>query len=208
MIVICLCTDVIGSMGMVYEDEESDLMKRKPRNAAVDHLISLNAVLKIILQTGLIQSIIAFFMYFYTMHQYGVDTNELLFAFEKWDADGDFAGIGLDARKNALTYAQTGFFVSLVMTQTINLFTVRTRFQSFFTQKFRPSLIIIALSQISIVAFLCYMEPIRPYLETQAAAWYHFVFPLIIGISIFIVDEFKKFLVRTYPNTCLAKLVW
>jgi sodium/potassium-transporting ATPase subunit alpha len=208
MIAICLGTDIIGSMGMVYEYQESDLMKRKPRNAAVDHLISFSAVMKIYFQTGLIQSTIAFFMYFYTMHQSGIDTSQLLFAYEKWDANEIFAGVDLDTRKDALSFAQTGYFVALVMTQIINLFTVRTRYQSFFKQKFRSSLIFIALGEIAIVVFLCFTAPLRPYLETHIAAWYHFVFPLLMGLSIFFVDEFKKLMIRKYPNTFLAKLVW
>jgi sodium/potassium-transporting ATPase subunit alpha len=208
MIAICLGTDIIGSLGMVYEHQESDLMKRKPRNAAVDHLISYETVLKIFFQTGLIQSTIAFFMYFFTMFEYGIDINQLLFAFEKWQTAGDFAGANLQTRTEALRQAQTGYFVALVMTQIINLFTVRTRYQSFFKQKFRASLILIAIGEISIVIFLCFTTPLYTYLGTSYANWFHFVFPLIMGLSIFVVDEFKKLLVRKFPQTSLVKLAW
>lgn len=36
MLVICLMTDILGSVGMVHEYLESDIMKSKPRDASVN----------------------------------------------------------------------------------------------------------------------------------------------------------------------------
>ncbi len=317
MMAICVGTDVIGSLGMVYEYEESDLMKRKPRNAATDHLASLPFVLKVYIQTGIIQSIIAFFMFFYTMNEQGVNTSHLIFAFEKFNledqysnmyfngtydgslvgyrfingtygngswsacftkgqsenyingsyntstfkfiknitngtlgnitfadsifsayfnglytngtgfsdklisgtfANGSFTasinngtyiesvfGKNLADRNAALRISQTGFFVSLVMCQIINLFAVRTRFQSFFRHKFRPALILFALAEVSVVLLLCFI-PAHDFLETSNAEWYQFVIPFLMGLSIFFIDEFKLFLIRKFPNSWVSKL--
>lgn len=208
MVIICLGTDAIGSIGIIYEYPESDLMKRKPRNSSVDHLISLSAILKIYIQTGMMQSIIAFFMYFYTMSSYNVDISQLLFAYGSWNSNGTYAGVSLAVRNEALSYSQTGFFVALVMTQLINLLTVRTRFQSGFKQRFRPSLFLFMAAEMLIVVLFCYIKPLQPFLGSTNAHWYHFVFPVILGSAIFIIDEFKKFLVRKYPHSCLINLVW
>ena len=37
-LVICLITDVFGALGMVHELPETDIMKRKPRNASSGEL--------------------------------------------------------------------------------------------------------------------------------------------------------------------------
>lgn len=154
------------------------------------------------------QSSIAFFMYFYTMSSYNVDISQLLFAYGKWNQNGTYAGVSLSVRNEALTYSQTGFFVALVMTQLINLLTVRTRFQSFFKQHFRHSLLLFMAGEFLIVILFCYIKPLQPLLGSTNAYWYHFAFPLLLGSSIFIIDELKKFLVRKYPKTCLVNLVW
>ena len=208
MLVICLITDILGSVGMVYEYPESDIMKRKPRNASVDRLISFTGILKVYIQIGLLQSIIAFFMYFYTMAQYGVDGTQLLGAFENWTNNGTFAGVDLNTRNEALTVASTAFFVSLVMTQLINLLTVRTTYQSFFKQKFRPTLLLFMLGEIIVVVLFCYIPPLQPYFQTANVNWYNFAYPLGMGLSIFIVDEIKKLLFRRYPNSCVKYFIF
>jgi sodium/potassium-transporting ATPase subunit alpha len=208
MLVICLMTDILGSVGMIYEYPESDIMKRKPRDASVDRLVSFKGILKIYIQIGVIQSIIAFFMYFYTMKEYGIDGTQLVGAFEKWSNNGTFAGADLDTRNNALKAASTAFFVSLVMTQLINILTVRTTYQSIFKQRFRPALLLFMLGEVVVVVLFCYIPTFQPYFQTVNMNWYNFVFPIGLGLSIIIVDEIKKLLFRKYPNSFLRHLIF
>ena len=44
MIALCISTDVLGSVAMVFEPPEMDLMRRKPRNPK-KHLIDLKILL-------------------------------------------------------------------------------------------------------------------------------------------------------------------
>ena len=193
---------------MVYELPENDIMKRKPRNVSVDRLISFKGVLKIYLQIGVFESIIAFFIYYYTMSIYGIECSKLIGAFEKWDLDYMYAGVDLKRRNEALTVASTGFFASLVITQLINLCTVRTTYQSFFKQKIRPRFILFMLAEIIIVILYCYIPPFQPYFQSANLNWYHFVFPLAMGLSIFIIDEIKKLLFRKYPNSFIKHFIF
>ena len=193
---------------MVYEYPEIDIMKHKPRNAASDRLISFKGVLKIYLQIGVFESVIAFFMYFYTMSIYGIDCYKLIGAYEKWDLEGEYAGADLITRKKALTVASTGFFASLVITQLINLITVRTTYQSLFRQRFRPRFIIFMLAELIIVILYSYIPPFQSYLQSANLNWYHFIIPLAMGLSIFIIDEIKKLLFRKYPNSLIKHFIF
>jgi hypothetical protein len=114
-------------------------------------------------------------------------------------------GKNLNDRNKALRVGQTGFFASLVMCQIINLFTVRTRCQSFFKHRFRPSLILNALAEVSVVVLLCFL-PAHDFLQTSNAEWYQFVLPFCMGLSIFVVDEIKLLVIRSFPNTWVSKL--
>ena len=78
-------------------------------------LVSFTTVLKIYLQIGVFESVIAFFMYFYTMSTFNINNAELINAFEKWNLNGTIAGVDLDTRNQALTVASTAFFTLLVI---------------------------------------------------------------------------------------------
>ena len=171
-------------------------------------LVSFTTVLKIYLQIGVFESVIAFFMYFYTMSTFNIDGKQLLFAFENWNKNSTYAGVSLNTRNKALNVASTAFFASLVMTQLINLLTVRTTHQSFFKQRFRPTLLLFMLAEIIVAMFFCYIPSLQPYFQTENLNWYHFVFPFLMGLSIFIIDEIKKLLYRRYPTSFIKNLMF
>jgi len=64
MIVICMLTDVLPSLSLIYEKAESNIMRGKPRNPTKDHLVNWKLVFYAYLNIGMIESAAAFFHVF------------------------------------------------------------------------------------------------------------------------------------------------
>ena len=207
MIIICVGSDMLGSLGLVHEPPESGLMEKPPRDPKRDRMIGAKLLNHTFLQVGVLQSIIAYFMYFYTFHYYGIPPSGTLLAFSNWGTDG-YLNTTADQQNFALGKAQTAYYVALVMTQLSNLLCARTRRTSLFTTKFRKSLIFYMLGEVAIVCFVCYVPFMNTYLTTVPADWYHFIFPLFMGLFILMVEETRKLLVRRNPKGFLAKMAW
>jgi sodium/potassium-transporting ATPase subunit alpha len=209
MIVICVGSDMIGSLGMVHELAESDIMHRPPRNARTDRLVNSRTILYAYFYIGIMESAIAFFMYFFTMwYEGGIYPSQIVLTFDKWTNETYLPGISVDRRTELNLVGQSAFFVSLVMCQLWNLLAARTRYQSIFTQKFQPKLFYYMLGEVAVVLCTVYLPVINKYIYTRPVYYYHFLIPLGLGSVILMCDEIRKLLVRKFPKGILAKLAW
>uniref|UniRef100_A0A915IPA8 Cation-transporting P-type ATPase C-terminal domain-containing protein n=1 Tax=Romanomermis culicivorax TaxID=13658 RepID=A0A915IPA8_ROMCU len=228
MIVICIGTDVCGSLGLVHEEAEFDLMTRPPRDSKNDRLVNWRIILFTYCFVGTIESTIAFFMYFYTMWLGGIPADALLFAYENWGRPlnvtyyhANYANfsdhhvttftttvIDPTAQQILNAKAQTAFFVSLVVTQLWSLLSVRTRFQSSLRQKFDRRLLWYMVGEIGIVLLICYLPFFQRTMNIEPAEWYHFLIPALLGSTIFGADELRKLLARKWPDGIFKRLAW
>jgi len=64
------------------------------------------------------------------------------------------------------------------------------------------------LGEVMIVLMTCYLPFFNQNLNTAPARWYHFFVPAVLGSSIFMADEFRKYFVRKNPQGILARLAW
>jgi len=120
MIVICVLTDVFASLALVHEQAESDIMARRPRNVAKDHLVDWKLLLHGFCFIGMMESLAAFTMFGWHMSRSGYTTSQWLLVFNEWDSS--------DSNLQEVVYeGQCVFFVTLVVCQIGNLFTTRTR---------------------------------------------------------------------------------
>lgn len=207
MIIICVGSDLLGSLGLVSEDPEAGLMKRKPRDPKNDRMMSFRLISYAYFQVGILQSIMAFFMFFLTLHKHGVSPNDAWLAYSDWGSAG-YLGFTEDEQIAILNKGQTAFYVCLVMTQLWNLLCARTRRESLFKTKFRKDLFLYMLGEVAIVCFVCYVPFMNTYLSTAPADWYHFIYPLLMGAFLLIVEEGRKYMVRNYPQGFFAKIAW
>lgn len=218
MIVICVGTDMTGSLGMIHEQAESDIMHRPPRNSRTDRLVSVKTILFAYFFIGMMESAIAFFMYFLTMWiDGGVTPSQLVFSFDKWGTNGWVQMPEWAVRQNvtALDYqtdlnykGQSAFFVALVMCQLWNMLATRTRYQSIFTQKFQPKLLWYMGAEVLVALLVIYLPLIQDNMHTKPLQFYHFLIPLAMGSIILICDEIRKFFVRKFPKGIIARLAW
>ena len=82
---IDLGTDIFPSISLAYEKAESDIMKRKPRNPKVDHLVTGKLIHRSYFQLGMIQAAAGFFTYFCVMADHGFYITQLYHLREYWD---------------------------------------------------------------------------------------------------------------------------
>ncbi|CAG9328025.1 unnamed protein product [Blepharisma stoltei] len=79
MLAIDLGTDMVPAVSLAYEDPELDIMKRKPRNAQVDHLMSYQLLFFAYMQTGMIEALGGFLAYFGVLYDFGFEPATLWF---------------------------------------------------------------------------------------------------------------------------------
>merc|ERR1712179_293404 len=83
---IDLGTDMVPAISMAYEEAESDIMKRKPRNPRTDRLVNERLISFAYGQIGMIQAAAGFFVYFVIMAENGFLPSDLIGIRRAWDS--------------------------------------------------------------------------------------------------------------------------
>merc|ERR1719427_2090736 len=83
---IDLGTDMVPAISMAYEEAESDIMKRQPRNPFSDKLVNERLISMAYGQIGMIQASAGFFVYFVIMCENGFWPSTLLGLRREWDS--------------------------------------------------------------------------------------------------------------------------
>merc|ERR1712218_571087 len=82
---IDLGTDMVPAISMAYEEAESDIMKRMPRNPFTDKLVNERLISMAYGQIGMIQASSGFFVYCVIMAENGFWSGKLLGIRKQWD---------------------------------------------------------------------------------------------------------------------------
>merc|ERR1719422_147406 len=138
---IDLGTDMVPAISMAYEQAESDIMKRPPRNPFTDKLVNERLISMAYGQIGMIQASAGFFVYFVILCENGFWPSRLFGLRRQWDsiAVNDLE----DSYGQEWTYrdrkileftCHTAFFVSIVVVQWADLIICKTRKLSVFHQ--------------------------------------------------------------------------
>ena len=83
---IDLGTDMVPAISLAYEQAESDIMKRQPRDPKKDKLVNQRLISVSYGQIGMIQAAAGFFAYFVIMSESGFRSEFLFGLREKWDS--------------------------------------------------------------------------------------------------------------------------
>lgn len=88
VLILCidLGTDMVPAISMAWENAESDIMRRPPRDSKTDHLVSRKLICFSYLQIGMIQALAGFYTYFVVMGDYGYPASVLFgtSSFDNW----------------------------------------------------------------------------------------------------------------------------
>jgi sodium/potassium-transporting ATPase subunit alpha len=207
IICIDLGTDILPAISLAYEEPETDLMKRPPRNPFTDRLVGSKLIGMACAQIGMIQAFAGFFTYIVIMAEHGFYPLKLIGLRKSWDSisindlEDSFAQEWTYQDRKSLEYTcHTGFFVSIVVVQWADAIICKTRKISIFSQGMKNFALNFSLIFETLLAvFLCYTPGMDTALQMYPLRWNWWLLALPYSILIFFYDECRKLLVRMLP---------
>merc|ERR1712066_915771 len=202
---IDLGTDMLPAISLAYEEAETDIMKRAPRDPLHDKLVNERLISMAYGQIGMLQALSGFVIYFVIMMENGFLPGRLFGIRPYWDDRGNNALE--DSYGQEWTYGQrkiveftchTAFFTSIVIVQWADLLICKTRRLSIFQQGMRNKIMIAGLFEETLLAaVLAYMPGTDVALRMYPLEWHWWIVPMPFSLLIFFYDEIRKFLLRT-----------
>merc|ERR1712166_1592871 len=210
---IDLGTDMLPAISMAYEQAESDIMKRQPRNPFTDKLVNERLISMAYGQIGMIQMSAGFFVYFVILAENGFWPSKLFGLRKAWDSiaindlEDSYGQEWTYKNRKSLEYTcHTAFFVAIVVVQWADLIICKTRKLSVFQQGMANWMMNFGLVfETLLAAFLSYTPGMDKGLKMYPLKinWW---FPAIpFSLLIFVFDEIRKYLLRQYPGGWIEK---
>ncbi|KRT82351.1 hypothetical protein AMK59_4730, partial [Oryctes borbonicus] len=138
---IDVLTDMLPAISLAYEEAESDIMQRPPRNPFKDHLVTGKLYFFAYGHIGFFEAAAGFFVYFVIMSEYGFLPERLIGLRKEWDSmlindlqDSYGMEWTYEERKVLQYTCYTAFLIAVVITQWADAFICKTRRNSIFTQ--------------------------------------------------------------------------
>ncbi|CAL1674808.1 unnamed protein product [Lasius platythorax] len=214
-LVICIDvgTDVVPAIALAYEKAESDIMRRAPRNPQYDKLVNKRLISITYGQIGMTQSLAGFYTYFMVLMMNGFMPDRLLGLRIEWEnpsindlQDSWGQTWTYENRMNLLMEAQSGYFLSIVITQMVDLIMCKTRRNSIFQQGMGNWFVNFSfVFEIILTGMLLYVPGTEYVLKTMPlkAYWYWPCLPL--GAFLWIYDEFRRLCIRLFPDGIMER---
>jgi len=205
---IDLGTDMVPAISMAYEQAESDIMKRQPRNPFTDKLVNERLISMAYGQIGMIQASAGFFVYFVIMCENGFWPSKLLGLRRAWDSlavndlEDSYGQEWTYRDRKVLEYTcHTAFFVSIVIVQWADLIICKTRKNSVFQQGMKNWFLNFGLVfETCLAAFLSYTPGMDKGLRMFPLYFNWWLPALPFSVIIFLYDETRKFILRRNPG--------
>lgn len=201
---IDLGTDLLPAISLAYEQAETDIMKRQPRDPLKDKLVNERLISMAYGQIGMLQALSGFIIYFVILMENGWLPTDLWQIRQRWDDRGNNAL--QDSYGQEWTYGQrkiveftchTAFFMSIVIVQWADVLICKTRRLSIFQQGMRNKIMIAGLFEETLLAaVLAYMPGTDVALRMFPLEWHWWLVPMPFSLLIFIYDETRKYLLR------------
>ncbi|KAF9068133.1 hypothetical protein BDP27DRAFT_1266640 [Rhodocollybia butyracea] len=208
MIIICVATDTLPALSLVYEKPEADLLLRKPRDRKKDRLVNWKLFVQAY-SLGTIESLASMVGAFYFgFILNGVPFSALWLKYGNYDVDPDLLA-------EVTNKAQSIYFFNLVIMQWFNLLSTRTRRLSVFQQnpfigsKTRNVYLVPAvICGLGLACFFSYIPVFQNILLTRGVKAQYYFLPMAYGIFLLFVDESRKWWNRGHPKSILARIAW
>eukprot|EP00698_Gefionella_okellyi_P017925 TRINITY_DN5321_c0_g1_i14.p1 TRINITY_DN5321_c0_g1~~TRINITY_DN5321_c0_g1_i14.p1 ORF type:complete len:1000 (-),score=268.16 TRINITY_DN5321_c0_g1_i14:578-3577(-) len=206
-----LLTEMGPAISLAYEDKESDIMDRPPRNIKKDRLVSGPLLIYSYLVAGLLETIACFLSYMFVYWDYGFSTSNLYFAADyyfKPDAPLLCVGGACYTAAQQLTIAAqaaSSWYITLVFSQAFHIWVCRTRRASLFTHGMHNIVTIFGvLLSIALCLLIVYVPGVQGFFGSATVGWRPWIIALICGIVLISYSELRKWYARNYPESRLA----
>merc|ERR1712115_480806 len=205
---IDLGTDMVPAISMAYEEAESDIMKRMPRNPFTDKLVNERLISVAYGMIGMIQASAGFFVYLVIMAENGFFPNHLLGLRMFWDSPAmndlrdSYGQEWTYKNRKTLEYTcHTAFFVSIVVVQWADLIICKTRKNSVFQQGMKNHFMNFGLFfETALACVLSYTPGMDKGLRMYPLAFTWWLPALPFSLLIFVYDEIRKYILRQRPG--------
>ncbi|XP_012257126.3 sodium/potassium-transporting ATPase subunit alpha-B-like [Athalia rosae] len=206
-------TDLLPAIALAYESPESDIMRRAPRNPQYDKLVNKRLISMTYGQIGMIQSLAGFYTYFTVLGFYGFYPQDLIGIRERWESkavndlsDSFGQQWNYEDRMALLRTARTGYFVSIVTTQMVDLIICKTRRNSIFQQGMGNWFLNFSfLFEIALTAILLYIPGTEIIFQTVALEPFWYWPSLPFALFLWVYDELRRFCIRKWPGGFVEK---
>ncbi|CAG9534257.1 unnamed protein product [Cercopithifilaria johnstoni] len=205
---IDLGTDMLPAISLAYEEAESDIMKRQPRDPVHDKLVNERLISLAYGQIGMIQASAGFFTYFWIMADNGFWPSRLYQLRAEWDSrafnslEDSYGQEWTYANRKILEYTcQTAYFVSIVVVQWADLIISKTRRNSLVQQGMSNWTLNFGLVfETALAAFMCYCPGLDKGLRMYGLRFSWWFPALPFSIVIFVYDEARRYFIRRFPG--------
>nr|CAH0110867.1 unnamed protein product [Daphnia galeata] len=210
---IDLGTDMVPAISLAYEEAESDIMKRRPRNAQTDKLVNDRLISMSYGQIGMMQALAGFFTYFVIMAENGFWPMYLFDLRKRWDSkaindlpDSYGQDWTYEHRKQLEFTCHTAFFISIVIVQWTDLIICKTRRNSLFQQGMRNHVLTFGLFfETAVACLLSYTPGMDNGLRMYPLKFHWWLPAMPFAILIFVYDEIRKLIIRHHPGGWVEK---
>ncbi|ESO03570.1 hypothetical protein HELRODRAFT_187047 [Helobdella robusta] len=210
---IDLGTDMIPAISLAYEQPESDIMKRMPRDPHRDKLVNHRLIGMAYGQIGMIQASGGFFTYLVIMSENGFLPMRLLGLRRDWDSKSvndlvdSYGQEWSYAQRKVLEYTcHTAFFVAIVIVQWTDLIICKTRRNSIVHQGMLNHHLTFGLFfETSLAAVLSYCPGMDKGLRMYPLKWSWWFIAAPFSIAIIVYDEIRRYILRRSPGGWLER---
>ncbi|XP_070549083.1 sodium/potassium-transporting ATPase subunit alpha-3-like isoform X2 [Ptychodera flava] len=205
---IDLGTDLVPAISLAYEEAESDIMKRKPRDPKGDKLVNQRLISMSYGQIGMMQASGGFFTYFIILAENGFLPWFIFGIRADWDnrslqnlEDAYGSNWTYDQRKILEYTCHTAFFMSIVIVQWADVIICKTRRNSIIHQGMKNHMLNFGLFfETALAAFLSYCPGMDVALRMYPLKFLWWLVPLPFSLVIFIYDECRRYILRHNPG--------
>ncbi|XP_014209852.1 sodium/potassium-transporting ATPase subunit alpha-like [Copidosoma floridanum] len=206
-------TDLLPAIALAYEKAESDIMHRTPRNPQYDKLVNKRLISMTYGQIGMTQAMAGFYTYYCILMFHGFLPQDLFGLRAAWENRAiddlkDSYGQTWDyqSRMDLLNEARTGYFLSIVITQMVDLIMCKTRKNSIIQQGMSNWSVNFAfVFEAALTCALLYIPGTEKMFKTMPLDlfWYWPCLPL--ALLLWVYDEFRRLWIRTNPGCFLER---
>jgi sodium/potassium-transporting ATPase subunit alpha len=209
MILICCLTDCAGAITLAYEAPEKNLLLKKPRSVTKERLVDYRLFLHAYFTIGTFYLFASMLMAFLYFQKKGIPFSKLTMSY------GDLSGIDQTAYNSIGATASSIYFINLVIMQFFNLMAIRTRHLSIFqhppilNKESRNLLMFAAIAFALGITFLFnYIPWFNRVMSTSHVPVEYYFIAVGFGAAVLIYDEVRKYFVRKYSRSILARIAW
>jgi len=198
-------------MSLSYEQPEADTLLRPPRNNHTTHLVDWRLLLHSYGFIGMIECVCSMSMGFWYIQRHGVPFSVLWLKFGSIDSDK----YPPDLVTQVSNEGSSVYFVTLVVMQFFNLLATRTRRLSILqmppigSKSSRNLYLFPAMVFAVVVVFIfCYIPGLQKVINSTTIPVEHWFIPAAFGVGLLLLDEGRKYVVRGWPQSIVARAAW